>query len=131
MNILHVEIKAIQNRDNLNIIEFDFQGVQLAMMSLELDERLQIASKVNIAFKSIAVGLAKDLQGVLSYSNQLTCKIKSITKGELLSEITLTFFDTEIDSIITTRNIERMQLKVDDEVTALVKASDIYIEEIF
>lgn len=130
MNILQVEIKAIQNKDKLNIIQFDFHGVQLAMMGLELDNKLQITSKVNIAFKSIAVGIAKNLQGELSYSNKLISKVKSITKGELLSEITLSFFDTEIDSIITTRSIEKMKLTIGDEVTALIKASDVYIEKI-
>lgn len=130
MNILQVQIKAIHNKDKLNIIQFDFDGVQLAMMGLELDDRLQLSSKVNIAFKSIAVGIAKNLQGELSYSNKLICKVKSITKGELLSEISLSFFDTEIDSIITTRSVKKMNLKIGDEVTALIKASDVYIEEI-
>lgn len=130
MNILEVQIKAIQNSDKLNILHFDFQGVRLAMMGLELDERAKITSKVTIGFKSIAVGIAKDFQGELSYSNQLPCKIRSITKGELLSEITLSFFDTTIDSIITTRSLEKMELASGDSVTALIKASEIYIEEI-
>ena len=41
-------IKKINSIDNLNIVEFDFHGLTLKMMSLDLNENIQIGKKVII-----------------------------------------------------------------------------------
>lgn len=130
MNRLHVEVKALKRVEKLNIVAFKYANELLSMMSLELDEKVKVGSRVSIGFKSMAVGVAKGFSGALSYSNQLPCTIVSIEKGELLSELRLSCHGAKIDSIITTASLERMRLEAGESVTALVKASEIYIEEI-
>lgn len=130
MNSFDVEVNSVKSVDKLNIVEFVYKGEKLSMMSLELDEKVEVAKKVKVAFKSMSVGIAKEFDGFLSYSNQLKSSIVSIEVGELLSRVELSFFDVEIEAIITTKSLERMELKEGESVSVLIKASELYIEEI-
>jgi len=130
MNSFVAEVKVIKSLEKLNIVEFSYGGEKLSMMSLQLDTKVQVGCLVQLGFKSLAVGIAKDLRGFLSYSNQLKCQIESIERGELLCEVKLLFCDVKIDSIITTASVDRMSLQKGDDITALIKASELYIEEV-
>jgi molybdopterin-binding protein len=100
------------------------------MMSLDIDPKIEIGTKVKLIIKPSHVAIAKDLQGEVSYSNILKSKIISCHNGEVLSSIKLGYFDATIESIITLNSSKRMGLKEGDEVLALIKASEISIGEI-
>ena len=86
--------------------------------------------KVKLAIKPTHIAIGKEFSGEVSYSNQLKCTILNIENGELLSSITLKVFDTLLESIITVNSSKRMDLKVGDNVTAFIKASDLSIGEV-
>lgn len=130
MSKIIATVSDIQSCDSLHIVKFDFLGQTLAMMSLEIDKKIKIGTKVSLQIKPSHVALGKNIQGELSYSNQLNCKIKSIENGELLSSITLEFKNTTLESIITKGSVKRLGLKTNEEVTALIKASEISIGEV-
>lgn len=130
INKLVAKITRIQSLDALHIVSFDFFGETLTMMSLDLSEEIIVGTQVLLSVKSTSVALAKNVEGELSYSNQLQSKILSIDKGELLSSIVLGIGDARIESIITLASQERMKLKVGDEVTSLIKANEISIGEV-
>jgi hypothetical protein len=69
-------IKKINSVDNLNIVEFDFNGLTLKMMSLDLNDDVQIGKKVNFLVKPTNISLAKNLIGEISLSNQIVAKYK-------------------------------------------------------
>ena len=73
---------------------------------------------------------AKNFNGEVSYSNKLATTISSIKNGQLLSSVKLDFFDTTLESIITVNSSKKMDLKVGDQVTAFIKASEVSIGEI-
>ena len=87
MSQIIATIKKIHNIDNLNIVEFDFFGKTLKMMSLDLNKNVQIGKKVKLAVKPTNISIAKNLFGEISLSNQLVVNIKSIENGQLLSSI--------------------------------------------
>jgi molybdopterin-binding protein len=130
MNPIVATIKKINNIDSLNIVEFDFFGNTLKMMSLDLNKNVQINKKVKLAVKPTNVSIAKNLSGEISLSNQIVATIKSIENGVLLSSIILKANDTYFESIITADSAKRMNLKKDEEVTILIKASDLSILEV-
>jgi len=131
MSNLIATVLTIESCNNLHIVEFDFNGQTLSMMSLELDENIKIASKVLLAIKPTHIAIGKSFLGDLSYSNQLKSKIKSMQNGKLLSSIILDLGNAvEIESIITKKSSVRLNLKKLDEVTAIIKASDISISEV-
>ena len=72
--------------------------------------------------------------GTLKLALQETAKkretINSIESGELLCSVILKIENIYIESIITKDSAERMKLKKDEQVTILIKASNLSIEEI-
>lgn len=130
MNTFTAEVKKIYSVDNLTIVKFDFDGVALSMMSLELNSSVKAGARVKLSTKPTHVAIAKAFSGEVSYSNQLPAKILHVKNGELLSSITLQVKSTTLESIITRESSERMNLHVDDEVTAFIKANELSILEI-
>jgi molybdopterin-binding protein len=130
MSQLVATIKKINNIDNLNIVEFDFSGLTLKMMSLDLSDDMQIGKKVKLLVKPSDISIAKNLNGDMSFSNQLVATIESLENGELLSSIILKVNDVLFESIITKDSSKRMNLQKNDEVTILIKASNLSIQEI-
>ncbi len=127
MNTFKAVVTKIQSVDSLNIVSFDFNGESLSMMSLDLGEEIKEGVEVELTAKPTHVALAKDLSGELSYSNRIKAKIHKIENGELLSNIHLRVKDIFLESIITLKSSNRMALKVDDEVSILIKASELSI----
>jgi molybdopterin-binding protein len=100
------------------------------MMSLDLDAQIKVATKVRLVVKPSHVAIAKDFSGEVSYSNKLETTILSCENGQLLSSVKLKFFDSTLESIITLSSSKKMNLKVGDKVTALIKASELSIGEV-
>ncbi|MEA3353293.1 MAG: TOBE domain-containing protein [Campylobacterota bacterium] len=124
-----IEIKRC---DTLHIVKFQFNRASLSMMSLELPSDVKINTKVKLSIKPTHIALGKNISGDLSFSNQLDAVISDITNGEFLNSISLKLDDKNtIESIITKESALRLQLKKGDRVTALIKASDISIGQVY
>lgn len=130
MSNIEATIKDIQTVDSLNIVTFDFEGIDLSMMSLELKEEVQIGKRVLLGTKPTTVAIAKDFSGEISYSNQINANIETIEIGQLLCSISLVTNTTTFESIITAKSAKRLNLKQGDNVTALIKASEISISKV-
>ena len=63
----------------------------------------------------------------LSARNHLQGTIEEIQLGDVLAHVTLRMTDGVIESVITRRSAEEMQLKKGDSVTAVVKATEVMI----
>jgi molybdopterin-binding protein len=127
---LEAVITKIENVESLHIVSFDFGDTKLKMMSLDLDNSFCVGAKVLLSVKPVCVALAKNIEGVLSYSNQIVSKVISIEEGKLLSSIKLLASKNSFESIITTTSLKRMDLVEGDEVVALIKANDLSIMEV-
>jgi molybdopterin-binding protein len=60
-----------------------------------------------------------------SIRNQLPGTVKSIISDKVLSEVIVGTGIGDVASVITTRSVEEMKLKVGDEVSVLVKATNV------
>lgn len=130
MSNLIATVKKIDSESSLNIVTFDFYGIPLKMMSLELNEDICIDAKVILCIKPFSVAVAKDFKGELSYSNQIKTKVSSIQEGKLLCSLKLLVEDSYIESIITLESLKRIDIKVGDSVLALIKANEISIVDV-
>jgi molybdopterin-binding protein len=66
----------------------------------------------------------------VSIRNKIEGTVKEIIRGQAVSEVDV---DTEagtLTSVITTRSVERMGLKVGDKVNVEIKSTDVFIENI-
>lgn len=130
MSQIIATIKNIRNVDSLNIVEFGFYNHTLKMVSLNLNKEITLNKKVELSIKPTNILIAKNLQGEISISNQLKAKIVKVENGELLSSILLKVEDTILESIITVDSSKNMNLVEDEEVLILIKASDLFIQEV-
>lgn len=130
MNTFIAKVTEIKNCDNLHIVKFTSFEEELSMMSLDINENIDVATKVELIVKPTHVAIAKDFSGDVSYSNRLPCTIESIDNGELLSSIKLDFHGVILESIITLNAVKRMDLRVGESVTAFIKASDLSVGEV-
>jgi molybdopterin-binding protein len=130
MGKLEAQITDIKNFDTLNIVTFDFYGNELTMMSLELQDDIQVGTKVILSVKSTAITFAKDFHGEISISNRLDATIKDYKKGELLCSVQLLVHDIVFETFITVAMFNKLDLQIDDKVTIFIKASDISISEV-
>jgi molybdopterin-binding protein len=130
MSQLVATIKKINSIDNLNIVEFDFHGLTLKMMSLDLNADIQVGKKVKLSVKPTNISIAKNLIGEISLSNQIVATIENLENGQLLSSISLKVHNTILESIITVDSSKRMNLQIGESVTILIKASNLSIAEV-
>ena len=130
MSQLVATIKKINSIDNLNIVEFDFYGLTLKMMSLDLNDDVQIGKKVKLSVKPTNISIAKNLIGEISLSNQIIATIENLENGQLLSSVSLKVHNTLLESIITVDSSKRMNLQIGESVTILIKASNLSIGEV-
>lgn len=131
MNINNLEAKviSIQSVEDLNIVKFEFENHILSMMSLGLKDT-KINSRVILSANPSHIAIAKDFSGLLSYSNQIKSKITHIEMGELLCSIELEIGKHKLNSLITASSAQRLDLKINDEVLALIKASELSIKDL-
>ena len=130
MSQLVATIKKINSIDNLNIVEFDFHGLTLKMMSLDLNADIQVGKKVKLSVKPTNISIAKNLIGEISLSNQIDATIENLENGQLLTSVILKVNDTILESIITVDSSKRMNLQIGESVTILIKASNLSIAEV-
>ncbi len=130
MSYITAKVTHIDTFENINIVQFISNEHSLSMMSLSVSDKINLGTKVRLAVKPTHIAIAKNITGSLSYSNQLDSTITDIQNGKLLSSVMLKCNDIDFESIITLNSSIRMNLKVGDNVIALIKASDLSIDEI-
>jgi molybdopterin-binding protein len=64
---------------------------------------------------------------MLSARNQFRGTIKSVKLGDVMAEVVLAVGNIEVVSIISRTSAERLRLKVGDEATAIVKATEVMV----
>jgi molybdopterin-binding protein len=65
----------------------------------------------------------------LSARNQLRGEVKDVTLGDVMAHVTVQVGDNEIESVITRRSAEEMNLKAGDSVTVVVKSTEVMIQK--
>jgi len=130
MSLINATITEIKSVDSLNIVSFDFFGTSLKMMSLDLNDEMKVGREVALNVKPFHITIVKDFYGDISYSNKLKAVVKSFENGELLSSVKLLVNGVIFESIITRELVLEMELKIGDIVIAMIKANDLFIEEV-
>jgi len=128
MNTLHAVITKIDHKESLYFLETDASGIPLSILLFDLEPCFRVGSKVNVLFKETEVSLAKKLTGEVSLSNRFTAIISGIKQGCMLADIALQSKAGELSSIITMKALDKLELKTNDEVSVLIKASQLSLD---
>lgn len=128
MNTLLGNIVSIQTYEALSLIKVavkNFVFTSIVIDTPETSDYLIMGAIVKLYFKETEVSISKDAQLNISIQNKIECSIIAIKQGKLLSQINLSFGGQEIKSIITTESCNKLNLKENDSVLALIKTNEI------
>ena len=64
-----------------------------------------------------------------SIRNRIPGTIKTVVSDNVVSELTLRTASGDVTAIITTGSVKRMNLKVGDNVFAIIKATEVSVEK--
>jgi molybdopterin-binding protein len=65
----------------------------------------------------------------LSARNQLVGKVEEIKLGNVMAHVVVKVGENIIDSVITRRSAEELNLKVGDTVTAVIKSTEVMLQK--
>jgi len=65
----------------------------------------------------------------LSARNQLRGRVKQVNLGGVMGHIVVQVGENEIESVITRRSVEEMKLQAGDEVTVIIKSTEVMIQK--
>jgi molybdopterin-binding protein len=65
----------------------------------------------------------------LSARNQLRGRVKEVNLGGVMGHIVIQVGENEIESVITRRSVEEMNLQAGDEVTVVIKSTEVMIQK--
>jgi len=127
MNQLKATITQIESIDNLNLLTLSCRTQTIKILTLELNPNLKVGSSVKLSIKSTDIAIAKNSNGMLSYTNQLKAKITQLNNGKLLSSIRLDIEGFGLESVIMLDSSLKMGLRVGDEIVVLLNSNNISI----
>jgi molybdopterin-binding protein len=87
----------------------------------------RLAHTIRVVVKGGLSSHRKENVMEISARNQLKGKITKITLGNVMAEVHVQVGTNEVTAAITRGSVERLGLKVGDEVTAIVKATEVMI----
>jgi len=127
MNQLIAKVREIHSVENLHLLSFDFQGIVLKMMSLEIGADVKVGKEVLLTMKPTHLIVSKNDSHQLSISNHIPATITSIERGKLLSAVKVGCRDMTLESIMIAQSVEDMALEVGDDVTIMIAESELSI----
>jgi molybdopterin-binding protein len=128
MNRIEALVQHVNSSDGIILVDLEAENCPLSALLVEasaLPAWLKTGNRIYVIFKESEVSLAKNLYGMISLRSRFPCKVISIEKGKLLSVIKLQFNGYTLQSAITSRSVVALDLKIGDEVMALVKANEL------
>ena len=130
MNILRGTILSIETEGNLSLVKVQVGDSKLTSIIIETSQSatyLFEGNELNVLFKETEVVIGKGKDIPISLQNRLICKVQNIEIGALLGKLTLQHPQGIIRSVITANAIRQLEVKVGDEVTALIKTNEVML----
>jgi molybdate transport system regulatory protein len=130
-NKLQGRISAIKAGEAMSLVTLDAQGTKIvaAVTNQGVEELgLKQGDQVTAVIKSTEVMLMKGGdKATLSARNRFSGQVESVKKGEAMGLVTVKMGQFNIGAAITREAIDEMALKQGDQVTAVVKATEVML----
>ena len=131
INEIEGQISYIKEADSISYVRLKTKVGEFTTLLIENPSAvsyLKIGNNVKVLFNASTVSLAKTKPESVTISNIFEGKIKDIKSSEVLSLVTVKCGDINVKSMITNFSVERLNLKPEDKVFVLIKATDVMLE---
>ena len=127
--MIKAKIVQISSKDGVNFFELKCLnlGRNLYMLALNEASKFALNDEVSLNFKSSDVVLSKLRLEASSLENELKCEIADITRGEILSIISLKCEQLCFEAIISDHALKGLNLAVGEQAFAYVKSTSIHV----
>jgi len=129
MNRIRVVVEETEEAGGVTRVVARAGSRRLTADTLELWQKIERGKEIFFVFKETEVSIAKEMKGRITLSNIFEGRVLSIEKGGILSRVVVDTDGEQITSIVTSDALERLELKTGDSVKALVKATEVSLEE--
>jgi molybdopterin-binding protein len=119
------KIVEIESLESLHRVKLSKEDHNLSMISLELNEKVQIGLDVRLYVKASNIIIAKNKSEDISMANQLQSSVISVEYGTILTNIKLDFLGNVLEALLTTQQAKKLNLQEGDEVYAFINESDL------
>ena len=127
--MIKAKIVQISSKDGVSFFELECLnlGTNLYMLALNEASKFALNDEVSLNFKSSDVILSKLRLEASSLENELKCEVTDITRGEILSIISLKCEQICFEAIISDHALKGLNLAVGEQVFAYVKSTSIHV----
>ncbi len=132
MNNLKGNIASITVQEKMSLVQVTSNEILFTAIVIDTPESanyLKEGNAVNLIFKETEVIVGKGTAFAISLQNRIVGRLKLIRTGALLSKLVVSTELGEIASIITSNAVNELGLQVGDEVTVMVKTSEMMLSE--
>ncbi len=127
--MIRAKIIQISSKDGVSFFGLECLnlGTNLYMLALNEASKFALNDEVSLNFKSSDVILSKLRLEASSLENELKCEVTDITRGEILSIISLKCEQICFEAIISDHALKGLNLAVGEQVFAYVKSTSIHV----
>jgi len=127
--MIKAKIVQISTKDGVSFFELECLnlGTNLFMLALNEASKFALNDEVSLNFKSSDVVLSKIKLQASSLENELKCEVADITRGEILSIVSLKCEQLCFEAIISDHALKGLNLVVGEQLFAYIKSTSIHI----
>ena len=127
--MIKAKIAQISSKDGVSFFELECLnlGTNLYMLALNEASKFVLNDEVSLNFKSSDVVLSNVKLQASSLENELKCEVTSVTRGEILSIVSLKCEQLCFEAIISDHALKGLNLAVSEQVFAYVKSTSIHV----
>ena len=127
--MIRAKIIQISSKDGVSFFELECLnlGTNLYMLALNEASKFALNDEVSLNFKSSDVVLSRLRLEASSLENELKCEVTDITRGEILSIVSLKCEQLCFEAIISDHALKGLNLVIGEQVFAYVKSTSIHV----
>ena len=127
--MIRAKIVQISSKDGVSFFELECLnlGINLYMLALNEASKFALNDEVSLNFKSSDVVLSRLRLEASSFENELKCEVVGITRGKILSIVSLKCEQLCFEAIISDHALKGLNLALGEQVFAYVKSTSIHI----
>ena len=127
--MIRAKIVQISSKDGVSFFELECLnlGTNLYMLALNEASKFTLNDEVSLNFKSSDVILSKLRLEASSLENELKCEVTDVTRGEILSIISLKCEQLCFEAIISDHALKGLNLVIGEQLFAYVKSTSIHV----
>ena len=127
--MIRAKIVQISSKDGVSFFELECLnlGTNLFMLALNEASKFALNDEVSLNFKSSDVILSRLRLEASSFENELKCEVTDVTRGEILSIVSLKCEQLCFEAIISDHALKGLNLVIGEQVFAYVKSTSIHV----